>query len=72
MVSCVVFSVLVPGHWRSSFADKPMIQQHRLLHKVLEVERKTIHALTLKTFTPDAWEKKKQEQQQGEEEKEEA
>lgn len=43
----------------SAFAGKPMLQQHRLVHKAIEEERKTIHALTLKTKTPEAWEGEK-------------
>lgn len=34
------------------FAGKPLIQQHRMVHKALEEERKLIHALTLKTKAP--------------------
>lgn len=33
----------------SEFAGKPLLQQHRLVHKAIEEERKSIHALTLKT-----------------------
>ena len=40
-----------------SFQGKPLLQQHRLVHKVIEEERKSIHALTLKTKTPDQWAK---------------
>jgi stress-induced morphogen len=31
------------------FAGKPLLQQHRMVHKAIEKERQTIHALTLKT-----------------------
>ena len=34
------------------FRNKPLLQQHRLVHKSIEEERKTIHALTLKTKVP--------------------
>jgi stress-induced morphogen len=34
------------------FAGKPLLQQHRLVHKALEEERKVIHAMTLKTKAP--------------------
>eukprot|EP01033_Poteriospumella_lacustris_P012097 gene12097-8647_t len=34
------------------FAGKPLLQQHRLVHKAIEEERKVIHALTLKTKAP--------------------
>lgn len=43
----------------SEFAKKPMLAQHRMIHKVIEEERKSIHALTLKTYTPEGWEKEK-------------
>jgi stress-induced morphogen len=35
------------------FRGKPLLQQHRLVHKAIEEERKKyIHALTLKTKAP--------------------
>jgi stress-induced morphogen len=34
------------------FRGKPLLQQHRLIHKAIEEERKQIHALTLKTKAP--------------------
>lgn len=39
------------------FAGKPLIQQHRLVYATLggRMEREEIHALSLKTYTPDAW-----------------
>lgn len=37
------------------FEGKPLLAQHRLIHKIIEEERKEIHALTLKTMTPVAW-----------------
>lgn len=36
------------------FRGKPLLQQHRLIHKAIEEERKVIHALTLKTKAPDS------------------
>jgi stress-induced morphogen len=33
----------------ADFAGKPLLAQHRMVHKVLEEERQHIHALTLKT-----------------------
>jgi stress-induced morphogen len=36
----------------TEFAGKPLLAQHRLVHKVIEAERKYIHALTLKTKAP--------------------
>mmetsp|Transcript_2353 Transcript_2353/g.3706 ORF Transcript_2353/g.3706 Transcript_2353/m.3706 type:complete len:98 (-) Transcript_2353:110-403(-) len=37
-----------------AFAGKPLLAQHRLVHKVIEEERTHIHALTLKTKVPTA------------------
>mmetsp|Transcript_14897 Transcript_14897/g.16124 ORF Transcript_14897/g.16124 Transcript_14897/m.16124 type:complete len:82 (-) Transcript_14897:70-315(-) len=34
------------------FRGKPLLQQHRIVHKAIEEERKHIHALTLKTKAP--------------------
>lgn len=31
------------------FEGKPLLQQHRMVHKAIEKERASIHALTLKT-----------------------
>jgi stress-induced morphogen len=39
----------------SAFEGKPVVMQHRLCHKALEEEMRSIHALTLKTVTPSAW-----------------
>ncbi len=36
----------------ADFQGKPLLAQHRLIHKILEEERKSIHALTLKTRAP--------------------
>ncbi|HXH04152.1 MAG TPA: BolA/IbaG family iron-sulfur metabolism protein [Candidatus Competibacteraceae bacterium] len=40
-----------------AFAGKTLIQQHRLVYAALggRMERDEIHALALKTYTPDAW-----------------
>ena len=39
------------------FAGKNMLEQHRMVHKVLgEKIGKDIHALSLKTFTPEEYE----------------
>ena len=40
-----------------AFAGKSLIQQHRLVYAALgeRLAREDIHALALKTFTPDAW-----------------
>ena len=34
------------------FKGKPLLAQHRLVHKAIEDERNYIHALTLKTKAP--------------------
>ncbi len=43
------------------FDGKPLLAQHRMVHKMIEEERKTIHALTLKTMNPEAWNKLQQQ-----------
>jgi acid stress-induced BolA-like protein IbaG/YrbA len=42
-----------------AFAGKSLIQQHRLVYNTLEgrMESQEIHALSLKTYTPEAWSK---------------
>ena len=37
------------------FMGLSIIAQHRIIHKALEEERPQIHALILKTKTPDSW-----------------
>lgn len=39
------------------FAGKSLVQQHRLVYAALggRMEREEIHALSLKTYTPDTW-----------------
>jgi stress-induced morphogen len=39
----------------SEFMGKAIIAQHRLVNKAIEEERKHIHAITLKTKTPESW-----------------
>ncbi|HFD86302.1 MAG TPA: BolA/IbaG family iron-sulfur metabolism protein [Gammaproteobacteria bacterium] len=41
----------------ATFEGKAMLQQHRLVYGTLggKVEDGSIHALALKTYTPDAW-----------------
>ena len=41
----------------AAFAGKPLVQQHRLVYAALgeRLAREDIHALALKTYTPDAW-----------------
>ncbi len=42
-----------------NFTGKSLVQQHRLVYGALggRMEREEIHALSLKTYTPDAWRK---------------
>ena len=42
-----------------AFAGKSPVQQHRLVYAALgeRLNREEIHALALKTYTPDAWQK---------------
>lgn len=41
-----------------SFAGKTIIQQHRMVYEALaEQMQTTIHALALKTYTPEQWQK---------------
>ena len=39
------------------FAGKTLLQQHRLVYAALggRMENEEIHALSLKTYTPEAW-----------------
>jgi BolA family transcriptional regulator, general stress-responsive regulator len=40
------------------FAGKPMLKQHRLIYDALSQEMGvSIHALSLKTYTPEQWSK---------------
>lgn len=40
----------------SEFSGKNLVQQHQLVYKALgEHMRSDIHALALKTYTPDQW-----------------
>ena len=42
------------------FAGKSMVQQHQLVYKTLGDKVGTdIHALAIRTFTPEQWEKEK-------------
>ena len=43
----------------ADFAGKSLLQQHRLVYAALggRMEREEIHALALKTYTPDAWQR---------------
>jgi acid stress-induced BolA-like protein IbaG/YrbA len=51
------FSAIVVS---AEFAGKSMVQQHQLVYKTLDGKVGTaIHALAIKTYTPDEWEKEK-------------
>ncbi|KAH3882862.1 bolA-like protein 2 [Dreissena polymorpha] len=39
------------------FEGKPLLQRHRLVNTVLEAELKEIHAFSMKTLTPEQWQK---------------
>jgi stress-induced morphogen len=41
----------------NEFENLPLLQQHRLVNKIIINERPHIHALTLKTKSPSSWEK---------------
>lgn len=43
-----------------AFAGQSLLQQHRLVYAALggRMEREEIHALSLKTYTPEAWQKR--------------
>lgn len=47
-------TVISPG-----FAGKSLLQQHRLVYAALgdRMQTEEIHALALKTYTPDAWQR---------------
>lgn len=42
----------------SSFIGKTLVEQHKLIYEALseELASNEIHALTLKTYTPESWE----------------
>ena len=50
------------GHYRlvvvsSKFADKTSIERHRMVHEILgDLFDGEIHALSMRTLTPDQWE----------------
>ena len=40
------------------FEDKPIIKQHQMVYQALgDMMRQEIHALSMKTLTPDQWKK---------------
>ncbi|MBD1914234.1 MULTISPECIES: BolA/IbaG family iron-sulfur metabolism protein [unclassified Leptolyngbya] len=46
----------------SAFEGKSLIKQHQLVYSALNqaMSSEAIHALSLKTFTPESWEQSKQ------------
>jgi len=46
------FGVLVVS---KLFNGKPLIERHRMVNESLTEEMKSIHALTIKTYTPEQW-----------------
>jgi len=42
------------------FEGVGLLQRHRMVNGALAEELKSIHALTLKTLTPEQWEKQRQ------------
>ncbi|MGB3534350.1 MAG: BolA family transcriptional regulator [Microcoleaceae cyanobacterium] len=46
----------------SQFENKTLVKQHQMVYKAVQTEMATeaIHALALKTYTPQAWEKANQ------------
>lgn len=64
---CDFVTVVGDGHHfeaiivSSAFANKSRIQQHQLVYKTLGSQMgNEIHALSMKTFTPEVWESEKQ------------
>lgn len=53
------FSVIIVS---DKFTGKPLLRRHRLVNTCLEEELKSIHAFTMKTYTPEQWEKQQQKQ----------
>ncbi|XP_015176736.1 PREDICTED: protein BOLA2-like isoform X2 [Polistes dominula] len=48
------FTVIIVS---DEFEGKTLLQQHRLVHSILEEELKIIHAFSVKTFTSEQWKK---------------
>jgi acid stress-induced BolA-like protein IbaG/YrbA len=46
----------------SQFENKTLVKQHQMVYKAVQAQMATeeIHALALKTYTPQAWEKANQ------------
>ena len=51
------FNVIIVSE---KFTGKPLLQRHRMVNSCLEEELKSIHAFTMKTLTPEQWQKQKQ------------
>ena len=49
------FDVLVVSE---KFQGEKLLARHRMVNKILEEELKTIHALTIKSWTPEQWQEK--------------
>eukprot|EP00795_Rhopilema_esculentum_P015158 gene15158-6348_t len=39
------------------FVGQPLLQRHRMVNSALSEELQSIHAFTMKTLTPEQWEK---------------
>ena len=39
----------------AAFEDKGMLQQHQLVYRAIGDRMENIHALSMKTFTPEQW-----------------
>jgi len=53
------FSVTVVSE---SFKGKTPLERHRMVNGILKDLMKEIHALSLKTLTPDQWEKRQKDE----------
>ena len=45
----------------SEFMGKTIIAQHRIVNKAIEEERQHIHAITVKTKTPESWQQEQED-----------
>jgi len=43
------------------FEGKSLLERHRMVNDAIKDEMKDIHAFSMKTWTPEQWEKKKNE-----------
>jgi len=53
------FSLVVVS---AKFEGVALLARHRMVNKILEEELKTIHALTIKSWTPAQWQEKSKDQ----------